>query len=343
MSDYDAILFDFDGVLSDTEPLHFRCWKEVLADFGVYPTWDWFAKNCIGTSEHDTLQGLRLLASPPLDFDALWAQYPRKKELFRKVIADGVPLGPGAQELLQELQGRYGIAVVSSSSRREVQAALEAPAFGGISARQFVGVRSRTSNLLRTPYSPGCGVARREASPGGRRLRRRRCQRPGGWFRFRARGVGGRDGRGSQGAIEGQWNTWLSASPAFASRGRDSGRPLPPAQIRTGGFPAYGSYLGWMASKPIICSGALPSAPGTHVARPVSVACVAVGRSPWSQAFPPGSPRSVALPCSNPSSVLRPSPTPGRRACGSRGYRLSPPVCRPTAPQMPTRSPGSRA
>ena len=27
-------------------------------------------------------------------------------------------------------------------------------------------------------------------------------------------------------------------------RGRDSGRPLPPAQIRTGGFPAYGSYLG---------------------------------------------------------------------------------------------------
>ena len=32
-------------------------------------------------------------------------------------------------------------------------------------------------------------------------------------------------------------------------RGRDSGRPLPPAQIRTSGFPAYGSYLGWMASK----------------------------------------------------------------------------------------------
>jgi hypothetical protein len=27
-------------------------------------------------------------------------------------------------------------------------------------------------------------------------------------------------------------------------RGRDSGRPLPPARIRTSGFPAYGSYLG---------------------------------------------------------------------------------------------------
>ena len=125
MSNYDAILFDFDGVLSDTEPLHFRCWKEVLADFGVYPTWEWFAKNCIGVSEHGTLQAFRLLASPPLDFDALWAQYPRKKELFRKVIAEGVPLVPGARELLQELHGRYGIAVVSSSARQEVQPALE--------------------------------------------------------------------------------------------------------------------------------------------------------------------------------------------------------------------------
>jgi hypothetical protein len=35
-----------------------------------------------------------------------------------------------------------------------------------------------------------------------------------------------------------------SARVKIASRGRDSGRPLPPAQIRTSGFPAYGSYLG---------------------------------------------------------------------------------------------------
>ena len=97
----------------------------MLADFGVYPTWEWFAKSCIGVSEHDTLQSFRFLASPPLDFDVLWAQYPRKKVLFRKLIAEGVPLAPGAQELLQELHGRYGIAVVSSSARQEVQPALE--------------------------------------------------------------------------------------------------------------------------------------------------------------------------------------------------------------------------
>src|SRR5580692_5774542 len=107
---YDSILFDFDGVLSDTEPLHFRCWKEVLGGFGVNPEWDWFAKNCIGISEHDTLRALGSLATPPVEFDLLWAQYPRKKELFRKLIAEGVPLADGARELLKDLRGGYRIA-----------------------------------------------------------------------------------------------------------------------------------------------------------------------------------------------------------------------------------------
>src|SRR5205823_3804146 len=88
---------------------------------------------------------------------------------------------------------------------------------------------------------------------------------------------------------------------------------------------------------------ARPPAPGTRIGRTVSVACVAVGRSPWSRVFPPGSPRSVALPCSNLSAVLHPSPTPDPRACGPCGFRLLPPVCRQIAPQTRTRSPGSRA
>jgi beta-phosphoglucomutase len=122
---YDSILFDFDGVLADTEPLHFRCWRQVLAGFGIELTWKFFAENCIGVSEHDTLEKFRWLASPPLDFETLWAQYPRKKEMFRELIAGGVPLAPGAGELLAEMHGRYRLAVVSSSARVEVQPALE--------------------------------------------------------------------------------------------------------------------------------------------------------------------------------------------------------------------------
>jgi beta-phosphoglucomutase len=122
---YDSILFDFDGVLADTEPLHYRCWQEVLNGFGVELPWDYYAQNCIGTSEHDTLRAFLTLATPPLAFEPLWAQYPRKKELFRGMITQSVPLAEGALELLQELHGKFRMAVVSSSNRREVEPALQ--------------------------------------------------------------------------------------------------------------------------------------------------------------------------------------------------------------------------
>ena len=122
---YDAILFDFDGVLADTEPLHYHCWRQILGGFGVDLPWDYYETHCIGTSEHDTIRAYLTLADPPLAFDALWAQYPRKKDLFRAMIAKDVPLAPGACELLRQLRQQFRLAVVSSSNRREVEPALQ--------------------------------------------------------------------------------------------------------------------------------------------------------------------------------------------------------------------------
>jgi len=37
-----AIFFDFDGVLLDTEPVHCACWAEVLEPAGVTLAWDYY-------------------------------------------------------------------------------------------------------------------------------------------------------------------------------------------------------------------------------------------------------------------------------------------------------------
>lgn len=141
MSDYDSILFDFDGVLADTEPMHFRCWGQVLAGFGVELPWDYYARNCIGTSEHDTLQAFLTLASPPIPFDTLWAQYPRKKELFRSMIAESVPLAEGARELLEELRGRFRMAVVSLVTGERLNRRWKSPGCGATSTLWYAAVR----------------------------------------------------------------------------------------------------------------------------------------------------------------------------------------------------------
>jgi beta-phosphoglucomutase len=124
MPRFDAILFDFDGVLLDSEPLHCACWAEVLAPFGVNLTWEEYGRRYIGLDDRIMLQMIAAEANPPLDWDKLWAQYDAKRELFRLRIQDPV-FTPDLPDLLRRLHGQYKLAVVSSSSRMEIEPPLE--------------------------------------------------------------------------------------------------------------------------------------------------------------------------------------------------------------------------
>ena len=44
-----GIIFDMDGVLVNTEPLHFRCWQEVLKEDGITLNYEIY-KPCIGST-----------------------------------------------------------------------------------------------------------------------------------------------------------------------------------------------------------------------------------------------------------------------------------------------------
>lgn len=125
MPAYEAILFDFDGVLIDSEPVHFECWREVLAPFGVRLDWDIYSTRFIGISDLAMLQDLAKLRQPPIDVDLLWAEYPHKRALFRERMAAVSPVTSEVRELLHWLDGRR-LAVVSSSGRDEIEPILQA-------------------------------------------------------------------------------------------------------------------------------------------------------------------------------------------------------------------------
>ncbi len=122
---FDAILFDFDGVLVDSEPLHWQCWREVIEPFGIDLTWEAYATNCIGVSDRSMIRALCRIADNDTLFDPIWAEYPRKKAMLRERIGVNVPMPAATRVLLDELRGS-DCAVVSSSGRLEIEPALEA-------------------------------------------------------------------------------------------------------------------------------------------------------------------------------------------------------------------------
>lgn len=112
---WDALLFDFDGVLADSEPVHHSAWNQTLEPLGIHLDWEDYRKHFVGIPDGIALrERLGIQAGG----EALVAQ---KQELFRQGLAAAQPFLPDTVQLLQNLFPSYKMAVVSSSYRSEVE------------------------------------------------------------------------------------------------------------------------------------------------------------------------------------------------------------------------------
>jgi beta-phosphoglucomutase len=129
MPEFEAILFDFDGVLLDSEPVHCACWAEVLAPFGIVVEWEYYREYGVGVDDREMLRTLAANSDPPRKWEELWAQYPAKKKLFQARMAQLPPFDPWLDGFLSDLHRAYKLAVVTSSATTEIAPILAA---GGI-------------------------------------------------------------------------------------------------------------------------------------------------------------------------------------------------------------------
>jgi beta-phosphoglucomutase family hydrolase len=149
--DYDAALFDLDGVLTPTAEVHMRAWRRLFSDFLIkrgidqpYLESDYFSY-IDGKPRYDGVRaflasrGIQLAEGDPNDSptaETVCGLGNRKNEFFGEVLREeGVQPYPGSVQLLDHLVERgTKVAVVSSSKNATavLQAADLRPRFGVI-------------------------------------------------------------------------------------------------------------------------------------------------------------------------------------------------------------------
>jgi HAD superfamily hydrolase (TIGR01509 family) len=117
-----AVLFDFDGVISDTENLHIAAWERTLGAMG----WSLTAEASTRAGEIDDRRfATEVFASKGIHDADVEGWVRRKQKLMRSLINDSPRIFPGFVELVQRIAGRTHLAVVATTWRENVEVVLQ--------------------------------------------------------------------------------------------------------------------------------------------------------------------------------------------------------------------------
>jgi len=121
-----AVLFDFDGVLVNSEPLHFQAFREVLAAERIELGEDEYYRELIGFDDKGAFRHLyqkRNLELSPKTFLSLMA---RKSAVMMDLIyRKQFSALPGVEEFVRALWRQHPLAICSGALREEIEAMLE--------------------------------------------------------------------------------------------------------------------------------------------------------------------------------------------------------------------------
>ena len=99
----EAVVFDFDGIIVDTEPLHYKAFQKVLEPLGLGFPWREYVEVFMGFDDRDAFREAFRARGRALDPRRLGQLVDAKSLVFQDIIRDGVNAYPGAVATIESL------------------------------------------------------------------------------------------------------------------------------------------------------------------------------------------------------------------------------------------------
>ncbi|MFA9476722.1 HAD family hydrolase [Phycisphaerales bacterium AB-hyl4] len=120
-----AIVFDFDGVLVDSEPLHYEAMLAVAKPLGVTFDYREYLNDLIGFDDRDAMRTILAKAGQTVSEtevdEPLRELMDEKQRAFEQRVAKGIEPIPGAMELLDAAAAAMPVAIASGATRADIE------------------------------------------------------------------------------------------------------------------------------------------------------------------------------------------------------------------------------
>jgi beta-phosphoglucomutase len=99
-----AVIFDFDGVISDSEPCHLAACNKVLADFGIQISKEEYYAEYLGFTDYELFKDIEKQHKTDFEGISIEQLIEQKAEIFQELIGQTDHLIDGVVELIEELR-----------------------------------------------------------------------------------------------------------------------------------------------------------------------------------------------------------------------------------------------
>lgn len=137
-----AVIFDFDGVIADTEPLHFEGLRRTLAEIQITLTEQDYYTDYLGFDDRGCILEALQINHRPVSGSLVQDLMAKKAIAYMAAIKEHLVIFPGVRAFIEEAAATYPLAIASGALRPEIDLVLEQiglrKAFGHITSAEDV-------------------------------------------------------------------------------------------------------------------------------------------------------------------------------------------------------------
>jgi beta-phosphoglucomutase len=115
-----AIVFDFDGVLADSEMLHLRVYRELLGPSGVNITTEQYYTRYLGSDDEGVFQQIAIDYKLLLGDEEIEMLIAEKARRFEALVGSGDVMYPTAVACVRRLGAAWPLGIASGALRNEI-------------------------------------------------------------------------------------------------------------------------------------------------------------------------------------------------------------------------------
>lgn len=127
-----AIVFDFDGIIVDAEPVHLKAFQEVLGWNGIFLSEEEYYERYLALDDRTLFSNI--LSDRNINFDDSKVEdlMQKKSECYEKLIREGIKIFPGVIEFVNSVYKKYLLGIGSGALKHEIEFILD-----------YVGIKDR--------------------------------------------------------------------------------------------------------------------------------------------------------------------------------------------------------